>query len=173
MNDETQPDNEEVILNRWGRLKQWWDIGSTAVKGIKLAMLGFKLLFVGSTAAVVVGQATNTNPLNTAAVEVGLVKPSTQDIIGNNPIYEELSYLIEDVERLEEDISIISMMGAVGPPGSPGVAGPQGPPGVGVAGRDGKDGKDGVGIPGKDGKDGLSGSTMIDQLFDNHVEKLH
>ena len=70
-------DTEDVILTRWERLKNWWEIGSTAVKAVKLAILGIKLLFVGSATAVVVGKVTDTQPIRTAAVEAGFLQPDT------------------------------------------------------------------------------------------------
>lgn len=179
MND--QPDDyeldfdEDEVLTRWGKMKQWWDIGSAGVTAVKYAMIGFKLLFVGSTAAVVVGQATNSNPLNEAAVEVGLVDPSKKDIVGNDAMYDELSNLIEDVERLEDEVASLDhihappLEGERGKDGPPGVEGPQGM--IGDKGRPGQDGKDGR--DGRDGVDGLAATAIVQEKFDSHVDLLH
>ena len=73
----SEEDTEGKVLKRFDRLKAWWEYGSTAVKAIKLAILGVKLLFVGSATAVVVGEVTDTKPIRTAAVETGFLQPDT------------------------------------------------------------------------------------------------
>lgn len=111
MNDEVREDldldlQEEVVLKRWDRMKQWWQIGSAGVTAIKYAIMGFKLLFVGSTAAVIVGQATDSEMIRDTAVEIGILDERNRDIVGNDAIYDELSNLIEDVEALEEQMAL-------------------------------------------------------------------
>lgn len=112
MNTETEEDldlelveTEEVILNRWGRLKQWWDMGSTVVKVIQIGITGFKLLFIGSTAAVIVGEATDTSLIRDSAVTVGIVQErGTQEVSGGDAMMDELLNLQEDMSTLEEEL---------------------------------------------------------------------
>jgi len=158
-------DTEEVVLNRWDRLKQWWEIGSTVVKVIKLAILGIKLLFVGSATAVVVGQVTDTNPVRDVAVEVGVLgekPPLTID-----QLWVQVMQLEEDIEILklphEHDYptTIIGERGAIGPPGKQGLTGAQG-----IQGETGPAGKDG--IDGVNGLDGAAVDAKIDANNANH-----
>jgi hypothetical protein len=159
-------DTEEVVLSRWGKIKQWIEI---IVATKKVAMVVWSLIFA-TGGAVVVGQATDTQPIRDAAVSMGLLDERPTDIIGNDAIYDELSNLIEDVERLEEEVASLSHVHA--------------PPIRGVDGRDGEDGKEGArgpegpqGIQGDKGRPGQDGNLIvdyqIDQLFDDHVDLLH
>lgn len=70
-------DTEEIVLSRWGRLKQWFEI-CMATK--KFAMFLWALIF-GITVPMAVGEITKTNPLRDAAIEVGLVEPQVIDFI--------------------------------------------------------------------------------------------
>ena len=155
-------ETEQVVLSRWDKLKAWWEIGSTAVKVVKLAILGIKLLFVGSATAVVVGEVTDTKPIRAAAVEVGVLgekPPLTID-----QLWVQVMQLEEDIEILklphEHDYpaTIIGERGAIGPPGRQGLTGAQG-----IQGETGKDG-----IDGKDGINGIEGSSQIDDAFNRH-----
>lgn len=169
MNEWEEPDTEEIVLTRWGKLKAWWEMGSAVVTIIKSAVIGLKLLFLGSTAAVVVGQAVDTNLLNDAAVEVGLVK-DTSPIIGSDAIYEELSNLIEDVERLESLIDTHQH----NYPEPEIIQGLQGLPG-----KDGQDGKSiqgPQGIPGPQGPIGIippAHAIAIDDALKRHIQGDH
>jgi hypothetical protein len=92
--DEAETYTEEAVLNRWGKLKEWWSIGSTLVQVIKYAILGFKLLFLGGTAAVVVGQTMGEKPLDMVQEEVSR----------ETPLMDEILNLQEDVAALEEQL---------------------------------------------------------------------
>jgi hypothetical protein len=149
--DYPEQDAEEVVLSRWGKIKQWIEI---AMATRKVAMLIWSLV-IATGGSVVVGQVTDTKPLRDAAVAVGLLEEVPRDIVGNDAIYDELSNLIEDVERLDAlvaqlqeemtqhshpfEAGVAGIAGIAGPPG------PRGPPGVaGVAGVAGPPGKDGA-----------------------------
>jgi hypothetical protein len=95
--DYLEDDAEEVVLSRWGKIKQWIEI-VMATK--KVAMLIWGLVFAAG-GSVVVGQATDTRPIRDAAVAMGILEEAPREILGNDEIYGELSNLIEDVERLE------------------------------------------------------------------------
>ena len=70
-----EEDTEEVVLTRWGKIKQWVEI---VVATKKAAMLLWGVIFsVGGTATV--GLITDTNPLRDAAIEVGLVEADPID----------------------------------------------------------------------------------------------
>lgn len=100
-----EEDTEAEVLNWWDRKKQWLEMGSAAAKAIKYGIWLFKFLFVTGTTAVVVGEVTDTTPLRNTAVEVGILDERKTDIIGNDAMYEELSNLIDDVERLEAKLA--------------------------------------------------------------------
>lgn len=95
--DYPEADTEEVILSRAGKIKQWFEI---AMATRKVAMLVWGLI-VATGGSLVVGQVTDTTPIRDAAVAIGLVDEAATDIVGNDAIYDELSNLIEDVERLD------------------------------------------------------------------------
>jgi hypothetical protein len=63
-------DTEEVLLTRWEKIKQWFEI---AMATKKVAMLLWSLVVgVGGTATV--GLVTDTNPLREAALRIGIVE---------------------------------------------------------------------------------------------------
>jgi hypothetical protein len=148
--DYPEEDAEEVVLSRWGKIKQWIEI---AMATKKVAMLIWSLV-IATGGSVVVGQVTDTRPLRDAAVAVGFLEEIPKDILGNNAMYGELSNLIEDVERLDAEVAQLQeemtqhghplaagVAGVAGVAGPPGPRGPQGIAGVaGIAGLPGKDG---------------------------------
>lgn len=67
---EEDTDHEEVVLNRWQRIKQWFEI---AMATKKVAMLVWSLV-VGTAGTAIYGNVTDTKPLHEAAVAVGLVE---------------------------------------------------------------------------------------------------
>jgi hypothetical protein len=151
MNEDTkdypEQDTEEVILSRAGKIKQWFEI---AMATRKVAMLIWGLV-VATGGSLVVGQVTDTTPIRDAAVAIGLVDEASRDIVGNDAIYDELSNLIEDVERLDaltaqlqEEMTKHGHPLPEGIAGIAGIAGPAGPPGPqgprGVAGAAGPPG---------------------------------
>jgi hypothetical protein len=141
--DYVEDDEAEEVLTGLEKLKRWWD----AALWVKRVFMTLKILFFGTVGAGMVGQAVNENFLNDAAVEIGLVQPAPTDIVGNDAMYDELSNLIEDVERLEALITELeTLAGPAGPPGKDGksIAGPMGPPGKSITGPPGPPGKDGV-----------------------------
>ena len=160
MNEPTDyEETEQVVLNRWDRLKQWWEIGSTAVKVVKLAILGIKLLFVGSATAVVVGEVTDTKPIRAAAVEVGVLgekPPLTID-----QLWVQVMQLEEDLERLKLPHEHDYPPAAAGSRGQAGLIGPPGK--QGLTGAQGIQGDAGV-----DGVNGLDGTTQIDDALNRH-----
>jgi hypothetical protein len=95
--DYAETDDTEEILTGLEKVKRWWD----AALWVKRIFMTLKILFFGTVGAGMVGQAVNENFLNDAAIEIGLVDPVSTDIVGNDAMYDELSNLIEDVERLE------------------------------------------------------------------------
>lgn len=70
-----EEDQEEVVLKRWDKMKQWWSMGSAAVQVIKWSIVGFKMLFVGSAVAVVAGEVTDNTFVKDTAIEIGLIEP--------------------------------------------------------------------------------------------------
>lgn len=160
--DYVEEDTEEV-LTFIEKLKRWWD----AALWFKRVFMTLKILFFGTVGAGMVGQAVNENFLNDAAVEIGLAEPASRDIVGNDAMYDELSNLIEDVERLEALVADFEAQ--AGPPGIAGIAGIAGPPGptgprgvAGVAGVAGKDGKDSLGLS-KTHIDGALKAHILDE----------
>ncbi len=147
--DYPEQDAEEVVLSRWGKIKQWVEI---AMATRKVAMLVWSLV-IATGGSVVVGQVTDTKPLRDAAVAVGLVDPvlSTKPegyIDNHDGILDEMMNLQEEVTQLQAEMTehghpfeagVAGIAGIAGPPG------PQGPRGVaGVAGVAGPPGKDGA-----------------------------
>jgi hypothetical protein len=158
--DYPEEDTEEVILSRAGKIKQWFEI---AMATKKVAMLIWGLV-VATGGSLVVGQVTDTTPIRDAAVAVGLVDEAPRDIVGNDAMYDELSNLIEDVERLEAIVSELEAQ--AGPPGIAGIAGIAGPPGSagprGVAGV--------AGIAGPAGPPGPAGASTAAVSFDDAMK---
>ena len=139
--DYPEQDAEEIVLSRWGKIKQWIEI---AMATRKVAMLIWSLV-IATGGSVVVGQVTDTKPLRDAAVAVGFLEEIPRDILGNTAIFDELSNLIEDVEQLESKVAQLQEemtkhghpfeAGVAGIAGIAGPPGPQGPRGVaGIAG---------------------------------------
>ena len=133
-------DQEEVVLTRLGKLKQWWEHASTLVKIIKWSIMGFKLLFLGSTAAVVGGQMMGEKPLEGMLQEQAAVPHETN--LDYQLLLEEVTTLQAEVAALEDRPGIAGIAGIAGPPGPPGksITGPMGPPGESITGPPGKDG---------------------------------
>jgi len=162
--DYAEEDEVEEVLTFVEKLKRWWD----AALWIKRIFMTLKILFFGTVGAGMVGQAVNENFLNDAAVEIGLVQPAPTDIVGNDAMYDELSNLIEDVERLETLVTELeAQAGPPGPPGPPGkdgksIAGPMGPPGESITGP-----------PGKDGVNALAQSSDINDALKAHIKGEH
>lgn len=170
MGKETEYDYEEVedqVLTRWEKIMKWFGIFKTF---FTLGKLVWGLVFITGT-AVVVGEATDTNPVRDAAVAVGILDERPHDIVGNNAMYDELMNLIEDVEALEAKVAELEMLppmivagkagprGEVGPPGPAGKVGAKGDPGN--PGKDGRDGRDAINEP--------VGQAVIDDAFERHV----
>ena len=125
MNEE---DTEEVILTRWERLKNWWDIIKT---GLTLGKLLWGFLFV-SAGAMVVGEATDTNPVRDAAQYAGIVQPDT----ARASLLVRIDSLDETVEQLEAALERRSAQGIQGPQGLRGDRGPAGKDGNSVEIKD-------------------------------------
>jgi len=104
--DYPEDDAEEVVLSRWGKIKQWIEI---AMATKKVAMLIWGLVIsTGGTA--LVGAVTNTTPLHDAAVEIGLVDPvlSTEpdgSVDNNDAILDELVQLQAEVMQLHDEMT--------------------------------------------------------------------
>ena len=154
----SEEDTEGKVLKRFDRLKAWWEYGSTAVKAIKLAILGVKLLFVGSATAVVVGEVTDTQPIRTAAVEAGFLQPDTARaslLVRIDSLDETVEQLSAALERLEtHNHNYPDPVVTRGPAGKDGRDGP--------AGKDGKDGRDG-----RDGVDAQA-VVQVDDALERH-----
>lgn len=91
---------EEVVLTRWEKLKQWWEMGSTLVKVISWALKIGKWSFLGTTAAVVVGEVTDTRPARDAAIEIGLIEPDPIDTTSGmltNELIEQLADIRNEI----------------------------------------------------------------------------
>ena len=65
--------HEEIILTRWDKLKKWWEI-------FKVGKALYVMLF-GVTGALAYGDITQTNPLRDAAIGVGLIEQTTEEIV--------------------------------------------------------------------------------------------
>jgi len=146
----SEEDTEEVILTRWERLKNWWDIIKT---GLTLGKLLWGFLFV-SAGAVVVGEATDTSPVRDAAELAGIVQPDTN----RAELLTRIDSLDETVEQLNAALERIQARNYPDP-----VDGQTGP--AGRAGKDGKDGKDG-----RDGRDGVDAQAVVqvDDALERH-----
>lgn len=144
--DYPEQDAEEVVLSRWGKIKQWVEI---AMATRKVAMLIWSLV-IATGGSVVVGQVTDTKPLRDAAVAVGLVDPALSTkpdgyIDNHDAIFDELINLQAEVTQLQEEMTQHGHPFEAGVAGIAGIAGPPGPRGVaGVAGVAGPPGKDGA-----------------------------
>jgi len=117
-------DTEDVILTRWEKLKNWFDIFKAALT-IKNVLLG--LLF-SSAGAVVVGEATDTKPVRDVAESVGIVQPDTR-IASILVRFDEQD---QEIEQLKAALERLQEQGIQGPMGPRGKTGPQG-----SAGKDG------------------------------------
>ena len=148
---EPAEDTEEVILTRWERLKNWWDIIKT---GLTLGKLLWGFLFV-SAGAVVVGEATDTNPVRDVAESVGIVQPDTDRAAI-------LARFDEQDEEIEQLNAALERLQAQSTSGSIGKTGPRGP-----AGKDGKDG-----LNGRDGLDAKP-TAEIDSALNAHISDDH
>lgn len=149
--DYVEEDDIEETLTFFEKLKRIWEVS----KWLRAVFMACKLLFIGSTTAVVVGQVTDTNPIRDAAVEVG--------VLGEKPPLT-IDELWVQVMALEEEIERLKLPHEHDYPDTEVIVGP--------AGKDGKDGKDGQpGIAGKDGKDGINGIdgvAGIDDALNRH-----
>lgn len=155
--DYEEVDHEEVILTRWEKLKNWFDILKTS---FTIGKILWGLLFV-SAGAVVVGEATDTKPIRDVAERAGIVQPDTSRasllalIDEQNETIEQLSAAVERMKEHQHNYP------------EPAI-GPRGP-----AGRDGKDGKDGKdGLNGRDGRDSAP-AAQIDSALDAHISDDH
>ena len=140
----TEEDTEEVILTRWERLKNWWDIIKT---GLTLGKLLWGFLFV-SAGAVMVGEATDTSPVRDAAEAAGMLQPDT----ARAELLTRIDSLDETVEQLNAALERIQAHNYPDP-----VDGQRGP-----AGKDGKDGRDG-----RDGVDAQA-VVQVDDALERH-----
>jgi hypothetical protein len=156
---EPTEDTEEVILTRWEKLKNWFDILKTSFTIGKI-LWGF--LFV-SAGAVVVGEATDTSPVRDVAEYTGIVQPDTT-MAGLLARIDALDETVEQqnatLERLQEHQHNY--------PEPEVITGPAGKDGKdGLNGRDGKDGRDG-----RDGQDSAP-AAQIDSALDAHISDDH
>lgn len=146
-------DTEEVVLSRWDKIKQW----------IEIAKAGkfLWILFFGVTGTAIVGQVTDTNPLQDAAIAVGLIDAAPIDTT-KGMLREELMIQLATMQQEINELKSHEL-----------VTGPIGLPGKdGLNGKDGKNGNDGR--DGKHGKDGsIATSQEFDKRFANHVDVLH
>jgi Collagen triple helix repeat (20 copies) len=162
-------DTEEVVLTRWGKIKQWIEI---IVATKKVAMVVWSLVFATGS-AVVVGQVTDTQPIRDAAVAMGIlderrpINPTEEALLDEVlNLQQEVLELIElrkaDLEYLashEHGFKVVN--GKDGKDGERGERGPEGPQGIqGDKGRPGQDGN-------------MIVDYQIDQLFSDHVDVLH
>jgi len=143
--DYPEQDAEEVVLSRWGKIKQWIEI---AMATRKVAMLVWSLV-IATGGSVVVGQVTDTRPLRDAAVVVGLLEeaPAGTQLVpyDHSTILDEMMNLQEEVTQLQAEMTEHGHPFEAGVAGIAGIAGPPGPPGprgvAGVAGVAGKAGE--------------------------------
>ena len=145
----SEEDTEEVILTRWERLKNWWDIIKT---GLTLGKILWGFLFV-SAGAVVVGEATDTSPVRDAAEAAGILQPDT----ARAELLTRIDSLDETVEQLNAALERIQAHHHNYPDPVDGQRGP--------AGKDGKDGRDG-----RDGRDGVDAQAVVqvDDALERH-----
>ena len=69
---EQETDHEEVVLNRWERIKKWWEMINATYKAVRWTMMLLKLTAVGTTAAVVVDEVVETTFVEDGATALGL-----------------------------------------------------------------------------------------------------
>lgn len=97
-----EDDTEEVVLSRWGKLKQWFEI-AMATRKLYLFVMSMLLATGGS---VVVGQATDTRPIRDAAVALGILDErvlTPQDVAKEDV----LSTVMTDIVRLEDMLEVM------------------------------------------------------------------
>jgi len=97
-----EDDTEEVVLSRWGKLKQWFEI-AMATRKLYLFVMSMLLATGGS---VVVGQATDTRPIRDAAVALGILDEpvlTPQQVAKSDA----LSALATDIVRLEDMLRVM------------------------------------------------------------------
>ncbi len=146
-----EEDTEEVVLTRWGKIKQWVEI---AMATKKVAMLVWSLVFgIGGTMAV--GKITETNPLRDAAIEMGLIEESLSIEPVSNVDNHLFGAIFDELLLLQEDVAVLEARAAV----------------PGPAGKDGRNGKDG--INGKDGGTIVLSTTQIDDALKRHIYGEH
>jgi len=97
MKDYSEEDAEDAVLSRWGKLKQWFEI-AMATRKLYLFVMSILIATGGS---VVVGQATDTNPIRDAAIALGILD---EQVLQETP---DGTQLVHNHDAIEAELKIL------------------------------------------------------------------